>query len=252
MQRDASARRMGEHAEAADMRPVMLGAPSGSQTGHPMMAMPPMYMYQQHEPPVFLHQSFADYGQAAQGQFMQNGYRAMMGRPDMTPVPPAYERAAAQVGATPVGRNDGSSIEFWAEEESRGGSITTAESVPGSRKRKRESAATTGAAGRRRTRAERNRESAEKSRQRQKMRNERLELDVYTKRMENRKVKASIDSYYAQLREVAEAIERQPEYAAKVPSLFNSLDMIQSAMESCVWTYKNLPEDEIPLKVSRS
>ena len=107
----------------------------------------------------------------------------------------------------------------------------------------------------RRIRAERNRESAEKSRLRQKQRTEELERDVYNKRIENREVKASIDTYYAQLRGVADTIEKgtTPEEAVKkVPALYNALSNMQTAIEQCTWTYRDPREPEIPLKVPRS
>lgn len=113
---------------------------------------------------------------------------------------------------------------------------------------------------RRRIRAERNRESAEKSRLRHKQRTEELERDVYHKRIENREVKASIDTYYGQLRGVADTIERggsgagdsSSEVGSKVPALYDALDVMQKAIESCTWTYKDPREPEIPLKVPRS
>lgn len=106
----------------------------------------------------------------------------------------------------------------------------------------------------RRIRAERNRESAEKSRLRHKQRTEELERDVYHKRIENREVKASIDTYYAQLRGVADTIEKgttREEAMKKVPALYNALNSMSKAIEQCVWTYRDPRDPEIQLKISR-
>ncbi len=104
----------------------------------------------------------------------------------------------------------------------------------------------------RRIRAERNRESAERSRLRSKERAEELERAVYNLRVENHNVKQDVDAYYAQMQLIVNVIEREmskDEAKKTLPGLYNTLSIIQSAIEECKWTYRNPREPDIPLKI---
>lgn len=76
---------------------------------------------------------------------------------------------------------------------------------------------------------------------------------MYNKRIENREVKTSIDTYYVQLRGVADTIENGASACdVKVPALYDALAVMKKAIDHCTWTYKEPREPEIPLKVPRA
>lgn len=68
-------------------------------------------------------------------------------------------------------------------------------------------------------------------------------------------MKANIDTYYAQLQGLAKVLEKgitREEAMMKVPSLYNSLKAMRTAIEQCVWTYNDSSLSEIPLNIPRN
>lgn len=103
---------------------------------------------------------------------------------------------------------------------------------------------------RRLTRARRNRESAERSRQRQKLKLEGLERRVQESRHSNHLLVEDVEKVYSKLRAIKEAIDRGSggdEKRRRAPDVFISIAMVKSAIDSCPWTFRS-HEPETPLK----
>lgn len=95
---------------------------------------------------------------------------------------------------------------------------------------------------RRLIRAQRNRESAERSRQRKKLEAEALERSVQENRTSNRLLVQSIEKIYSKLCAAEEAVGGGSEGEEKrkmAPDLFNSIAIVKNAMDSCPWTFRS-------------
>lgn len=114
---------------------------------------------------------------------------------------------------------------------------------------------------RKKLRAERNRESAEKSRMRRKQMVLELETNVAFLREENRDLKAKVEQYHGQLTSASEEVSRRAAVAGdgsqeamlKVPMLYEALSALQRCMEECPRTFNRGPHTPvIPLNVPRT
>lgn len=114
---------------------------------------------------------------------------------------------------------------------------------------------------RKRLRAERNRESAEKSRMRRKQMVLDLETNVAFLREENRDLKAKVEQHHEQLTSASEEVNRRAaasgegaeETSMKVPILYEALSALQRCIEQCPRTFNRGPQTPvIPLNISRT
>ncbi len=115
---------------------------------------------------------------------------------------------------------------------------------------------------RRKIRAERNRESAEKSRLRHKQRTLELEQNVLRLRTENRELKARVDTFRIQLQAASQNIETSGNgnfggegiVATQVPALHSAISAIEQVMLECPRTFRpepNVPEIVLNVKATR-
>lgn len=113
---------------------------------------------------------------------------------------------------------------------------------------------------RRKIRAERNRESAEKSRLRHKQKTMELEQNVLTLRTENRELKARVDTFRIQLQAASQNIDNSAGngnfggdgiVATQVPALQSAIAAIEQVMVECPRTFRpesNPPEIALNIK----
>lgn len=113
---------------------------------------------------------------------------------------------------------------------------------------------------RKKLRAERNRESAEKSRMRRKQMVIDLETNVAALRDENRDLKAKVERYHSRLKGVSaemylqskEVSGQSKDDATQIPLLYEALSALQRCMEECPRTFSRNPHSPlIPLNVAR-
>ncbi len=97
---------------------------------------------------------------------------------------------------------------------------------------------------RRRVRAERNRVSAMRSRERLNKKEMELERNVYQGRIENRGLKRGVIKYRRFLQQAIAEIEQKysrEEAERRFPKTYANLAHVEKTMSECVWTFR--PED---------